>query len=235
MSLRTRWLAGVMSYFESATDETVLPLAAVRFFDDFLGTLDVTNTWTLRDTAGGAEAVVADAPGGAVALALTNANEVQLAGIDWGDQRTLCLDRDPVFEARVRFTVLPTGAVVACIGLCGDHNAAVNTVAESAWFRLDGSGAITVETDDTTHETSLVATGVTLVADQWTVLRIECDDAVALRFYIDGARVASATSFIMHTIAALALQPVVRIGKEAASADVGTMQVDYVKAWQDRS
>lgn len=235
MSLRTRWLAGVMSYFESATDETVLPLAAVRFFDDFLGTLDVTNTWTLRDTAGGTEAVVADAPGGAVALALTNANEVQLAGIDWGDQRTLCLDRDLVFEARVRFTVLPTGAVVACIGLCGDHNAAVNTVAESAWFRLDGSGAITVETDDTTHETSAVATGVTLVADQWTVLRIECDAAAALRFYIDGARVASATTFDLSQVAALALQPVVRIGKEAAAATVGTMQVDYVRCWQDRS
>jgi len=236
MSLRPRWLEGVLSYFESATDETVHTFAPVTFYDDFLGSaLDTAYRWTVRDTAGGVQTMAADAAGGEVDLALSGVNEVQLIGIDWGDQRTLCLNRDPVFEARVRFPVLPTGAVVACIGLCGDHNAAVNTVAESMWFRLDGSGAITVETDDTIHEQSLVATGVTLVADQFAVLRIECDDYESIRFYIDGTRVATGTTFVMHTVPALALQPVVRIGKEAAAASVGTLRADYVKTWQKRT
>jgi concanavalin A-like lectin/glucanase superfamily protein len=236
VSLRTRWLQGVLSWYESVTDETILALAPVWFCEDFLGAaLDTTFTWTLRDTAGATEALVADASGGILELALTSANEAQLAGVDWGNQRTLDLSKNPVVEARIRFTVLPTGSVVAVIGLCGDHNAAVNTVAESAWFRLDGSGAITVEADDTVHETSLVATGVTLIANQWTTLRIELDDASALRFYIDGARVAAGTTFNFSQVAALALQPVARIGKESAAATVGTLQVDAVKTWQART
>ncbi len=235
MSLRPRWFEGVLTWFESATDETTLTTAAVRFKDDFLGTLDVTNTWTLRDTAGGTEAVVADAPGGVVGLALDATNEVQLAGLDWGNQRTLTLNRDLLFEARVRFTVLPTGAVVACIGLCGDHNAATDTVAESIWVRLDGSGAVTVEHDDTVNTSTKVATGVTVIANQWITVRIECDTITACRFYVDGARVASGTTFDMSTVPALALQPVVRIGKEAAAASVGTLECDYAMVCQDRT
>jgi len=236
MSLRTRWLQNVLSWFDSTSDETILPLAAVTFVDDFLGTaLDTTNTWTLRDTGGATETLKADAPSGVLELALTATNEVQLAGVDWGNQRPLVLNQKVMFETRVRFTTLPTGAVIAVAGFCGDHNAAVDSVAESAWFRLDGSGAITVETDDTIHETSKVATGVTLTANQWALLRIECDQIGALRFYINGARVASATTFNMSQVAALALQPVVRIGKEGAATTVGTMEVDVVRCWQARA
>jgi hypothetical protein len=236
MSLRPRWLAGILSYYWSATDETILPVAPVRFYEDFLGkTFDTTNVWTARDTNSATEAVVASAPNGVLALTLAVTNEIELAGVDWGDNRTLTLNQHLVFEARVRFTTLPTGAVVAVIGLCGNHNAAVNTVAESIWFRLDGSGAITVESDDTAHEQSLVATGVTLIANQWAILRIECENTASIRFYINGTRVASGTTFRMDQVAALALQPVCRIGKEGAAATVGTMEVDYVKAWQQRA
>mgnify|MGYP001587477054 CR=1 FL=1 len=235
MSLRTRWFANALHWYDSASDETVFALSPVFFKDDFLGTLDVTNTWTLRDTGAATEAVVADAPNGVVALALDATNEVQLAGIDRGNQRTLTLNQDVFFEARVRFTVLPTGAVVACIGLCGDHNAAVNTVAESIWARLDGSGTITVESDDTVHEQSLIASGVTLVANQWVIVRIEIDNTASVRFYLDGVRVASGTTFDMSQVGALALQPVIRIGKEGAAASVGTLQLDYAICGQSRS
>jgi hypothetical protein len=49
-------------------------------------------------------------------------------------------------------------------------NAAVNTVAESIWFRADGNGQITVEHDDTSNETSKVATGVTVIKAEVDVL-----------------------------------------------------------------
>lgn len=239
MTLRAAWLTGLLMYKESSTDETVFPVAPVSFYEEFLGkAIDTVTVWTALDVSAAGlttPVLVADAPNGVVSLPLDATNEVQLAGLYWGDQRTLTLNQKLVFEARVRLTVLPTGAVVAVIGLAGDHNAAVNTVAESCWFRLDGSGVITVETDDTVHETTVVATGVTVIANQWVTLRIECDDITSVRFFIDGVRVAAATVFRMDQVAALALQPVVRIGKEGAAVTVGTLQVDYVRTWQKRS
>src|SRR4029077_11422906 len=102
--------------------------------------------------------------------------EAQLGGLDFADQRSFILNQGLIFEARVRFTVAATGSVVACVGLCGDHNAAVNTVAESIWFRVDGGLVWTVETDDTSNETSQVATGVTATLNAWNLLRIDCTD-----------------------------------------------------------
>jgi len=218
---------------ESTSGETVQLLAPVALVEDF-HQASLPSPWGTNDTGAATEGYVADAPNGVYALALTNANEAQLAGIDWDDHRPLVLNQCLAIEWRFRFTVLPTGSVVAVLGLCGDHNAAVNTVAESIWFRADGSGVITVETDDTSHETSQVATGVTLIADQWCIGRIECEDPSAVRFYLDGTRVASGTTFNMSQVAALALQPVARIGKESGATTVGTLQIDAAKIWQQR-
>ena len=235
MATRGSWFNQVLTYFENSTQERVLPVAPVVFYDDFLGNAINTVAWGTRDTAGGAAAVVADAPNGVLGLALDATNEIQLAGIDWADQRTLVLNQGLVFEARFRLSVLPTGSVVAVVGLCGDHNAAVDTVPESVWFRADGNGVITVENDDTVHETSQVATGKTLTTADWIIARIDCSDIADVKFFINGDRVAAGTTFNMSQVAALALQPVARIGKQAAATSVGTLQVDYVRAWQKRS
>jgi hypothetical protein len=235
MATRGAWYNQNLTYFENTTQERVLPLAPVMFYDDFLGNAIVAAAWGTRDAGAATEAVVADAPNGVVGLTLDATNEVQVAGIDWTDQRTLVLNQGLVFEARFRLSVLPTGAVVAVVGLCGDFNAAVNTVAESIWFRADGSGVITVENDDTVHETSQVATGKTLTTADWIIGRIDCTDITDVKFFINGDRVASGTTFNMSQVAGLALQPVARIGKEGAATSIGTLQVDYVRAWQKRS
>jgi hypothetical protein len=236
VSLRPTWLASLLRYVLSETGETIDYLAPVAFIDDFLGAaIDTTSRWSVRDTGAATEAIAVSQVSGAAGLVLDATNEVQLAGLDWANQRPLILNQKLMIEFRFRFTVLPTGAVVAVLGLCTDHNAAVNTVASSIWFRADGSGLITVETDDTVHETTQVATGVTLVANQWVIGRIECEDPAAVRFFLDGVRVAAGTTFNMNQVPTLALQPVMRIGKEAAAATIGTLQVDYVKIWQKRS
>ena len=56
-----------------------------------------------------------------------------------------------------------------------------------------------------------------------------------MKFFINDDRVAAGTTFNMSQVSALALQPVARIGKEGAATSVGTLQVDYVRAWQRRS
>lgn len=236
MPSRTRHENNLERFYDSSTQETLFVAAPVWFVEDFLGkAFDTTNIWTARDTNGADETVSADAGNGILSLALTNANEAQLAGYDWGDNRTLVLNQGLNIEFRFKLSVIPTGAVVMCLGLCGDHNAAVNTVAESIWFRADGSGAITVETDDTSNETSAVATGTTLINTDWCIARIDCTTITDVRFYINGTRVASGTTFNMSTVAGLALQPVMRIGKEAAATTVGTLLVDYCKVWMKRA
>lgn len=234
MSTKSRYIAGNLTFFDSASFEHLMPFAPVTFYDDFLGNALDTFKWGARDTAGGAEAVVADAPNGVIGLALDATSEIQLAGIDWADQRTLVLNQGLIFESRFRLSVLPTGAVIVVVGLEGDHNAAVDTVAESIWFRADGNGQITVENDDTAHETTKVATGVTLTTADWIVARIDCTDIADIKFYINGSRVAGGTTFNMNTVPTLALQPVARVSKGAATT-VGTLQVDYVRAWQNRA
>ncbi len=223
-------------YNGHATAEVV---AGVKWIDHFIGkALDTTNNWTALDTSAVGNttpALTADAEGGVLGIMLDATSEVQLSGISGGDQRNWTLNRGLNFEARMRFTTLPTGAVIFCAGLCGDHNAAADSVAESVWFRADGSGAITVENDDTVNETSKVASGVTFLVNEWHVLRISCDDYTSVKFFIDGAQVAAATVFNMSQVAALKLQPVVRIGKEGAATTVGTVEIDYVRCWQNLS
>lgn len=236
MSILSRYLTGILEWYDSATQERVLRAAPVAFVEEFLArAFNSTDLWGLRDTGGATEAVVTDGASGIMALTLTSTNEAQLAGIDFADHRPFVLNQGLIFEARVKLAVLPTGSVVAVIGLCGDHNAAVNTVAESIWFRLDGNGVVTVETDDTSHETSQIATGITLTTADWAILRIDCTDIENVKFYIDGDRVASATTFNMSLVAGLTLQPVARIGKESAAATVGTLHADFVRVWQNRS
>jgi hypothetical protein len=218
---------------------SVLPVSGVVFHDHFIGkAIDVTNTWTLIDALGGTETLKADQPGGVVELALTNAVEVQIAAMGMGDERCFTLNRGLVFEARCRFTTLPADAGIATIGLAGDHHATLDTVAESIWFRYDGSGAVTVETDDTVNETSKVATGITHIVNEWHVFRIDCSDYTDIKFYVDGNLVgstAASTTFTMAQVPTLQLQPYLRMGKAAAGTNLGVMEVDYVTVWQNLS
>ena len=239
MSIKGKWLSGILSFFESTTHNTVKPVAPVVFHDDFLGSaLDATTNWVLYDSGGAeTETLAASVASGAAALTLTAANGVELAGLYFGDQLPLVLNQGLCFEARVRFTVLPAVATTAVIGLCGATNPSIDAVAESIWFRWDFSGLITCETDDTAagHETSAVTTGVTLVANEWVILRIDCNDTASVKFYVNGQRVCSATTFNCSTAPAVDLQPILRLDKAAAAANLGVMQIDYVTIWQKRS
>ncbi|MGE0417690.1 MAG: LamG-like jellyroll fold domain-containing protein [Acetobacteraceae bacterium] len=235
MATRSRWLNQRLAFYDNVTQERVLPVSAVSFYDDFLGAALASSGWGTRDSGAATEALVANAANGVVGLALDATNEIQVAGIDWGNQKSLILNQGLIFEARFRFAVLPTGSVVGCVGLSGDHNAAVDAVAQSIWFRADGNGVLTVETDDGTHETSKVATGITVTTADWVIVAIDCSDPANVQFFINGNRVADGTAFNMSATPSLALQPVARIGKESAATSVGTMQVDYVRAWQNRA
>lgn len=238
MTTRARYHNDMLEYFESATQERVAIVGApVTYYDDFLGDGTLSTDWTLVDvsTAGDTTpALVADGANGMLRLKLDSTSEAQESGITWGDQRPLVLNQGVVFETRLRINTLPTLLSEVVFGLAGDKNADADTVAEGIWFKADGGGAIVAETDDGTTNNDDVATGTTLVADQFAIFRVDCTAATDIKFYINGARVASSTTFSANATPTLALQPYFHLAK-ASGAGLGIVDVDYVRIWQKRS
>jgi hypothetical protein len=238
MTTRSEWINGVLTFYDSGTFEQVKPLAACIFEDDFLGTgLRTTDTWTAIDTSAVGNTtplIAADVGNGVARFPLDVTSEAQESGFTFGNQRPFVLNRGLIFEARVALQTLPTLLSEAVWGLAGDTNAVADTVAESVWFKADGSGVIVVENDDTSNTNDDTATGTTLTATTFATFRIDCTTITDCKFYIDGARVASGTTFDMSTVPTLALQPYFHIAK-ASGAGLGVLDVDYVRVWQNRS
>ena len=234
----TRNIAGRTVIQDRTTFESLIPYVAVRQRDDFMGkAIDTTTKWTALDTSSAGlttPVLVANSSSGVVSLPLDATSEVQLTGLYQGDVRNFVLNQGLVFETRLALHTLPTGSVIFCAGLIDAHNATADSVGTSIWFRADGNGAITVETDDTTNETSKVATGVTVLADVYHIFRIDCSDPTSVKFYIDGAQVAASTTFDVSTVPTIALQQCVRLSKGAATT-VGEVYLDYTDCWQNRS
>jgi len=243
MPVRARNRNGMIEYFDpQQLHERVGYVAGVSFYEDFLGkAIDTTTTWTAIDVSAAGlttPVLIADSATagacGLVSLPLDATSEAQETGLTWGDQRTLVLNRGVIFEAVLALHTLPTLLGIGVWGLAGDKNAVADTVAESAWFRVDGAGAVTVETDDTVNETTKVATGVTLVADAFHTFRIDCTTPAAVLFYIDGNQVAAGTTFNMSQVPALKLQPYFHLAK-ASGAGLGEIYLDAVRCFQKRS
>ncbi|KKN24529.1 hypothetical protein LCGC14_0893910 [marine sediment metagenome] len=217
--------------------EAVLPAAPCVFVDDFLGrTLDLTVWQVLTISTNLTPAFVADQPGGVVQATLDSDNNAQDAGLYWLNQRAIDLKAGAVFDARVKIKVLPTGTATAVWGVAGNHNADKDTIAQSAWFRLDGSGTLKIETDDATNNNDDKATGDTLVADTWYQFRIDFTDISDVKFYLDGIQVGTGTTFDMSdlTDAGSIVQPYFMLDK-GAETSVGTMYIDVVRLWCNRS
>lgn len=250
MSTKSKYVGGNLTFFDSATFERVLPLAPVKFEDDFLwgagGLATIPNVsseengfpWTKLIVGAGPPTIgaVADAASGVMELALTNDSQAQDAMIYHSDQRAFSLKQGCIFEARVKFSVLPTTGVKAVLGLAGDHNLDKDAVTEHAWFGAAASAAMIAETDDTTNDNDDVSTGVTVTTSQWKIYQIDFRTIADVRFYINGASVATATTFDMSNLSdsEAVMQPYFSLDK-ASGTGVGTMQIDCVRIWSNRS
>lgn len=256
MSTKSRWGSapdthgiGHIEFYDDLYPAEGIPIAPLSLYDDFLqpslviplfGALESGADWSKQIVGTATVAGVANTPHGIVMCHLPAAAAQQAGVLDKGNELSFVLNQGLVFEARVCLHLLPTLSGRACVGLCSAYNQDCDVVASSVWFRWDVAtgGLITVENDDTAagHETSKVTTGVTVVANQWVVLRIDCTEITAVRFYIDGVRVAAGTVFNMDTAPALQLQPVARVDDTAAAdSSAGDVYVDYIRVWQRRA
>lgn len=238
---RSQYRSGIQTFYDDQQNhEVVHPMSPCRFQDDFFyKTLPTTDLWTAVDVSSVGNTtpvMVADGANGVARMPLDATSEAQESGLTWNDQRPLVLNQGLIFECALNLSTLPTLLSIAVWGLAGDKNAVADTVAESIWFRTEGNGVVTVECDDTTAGTTKddIATGTTLLSTTKSIFRIDCSVIADCKFYINGARVASGTTFNMSAVPTLALQPYFHIAK-ASGAGLGVMDLDKVAIWQRRS
>lgn len=247
---------GRQVFYDPATYETIHANFPISFSDDFLGyslqkyvaNENTTAPWRTTETnLNTAIGVKADEINGVVNLIVDSDDNAEVAALYWGDQESLSIERGVIFEARVAFSVLPTTGtetVQAVWGLAGGHNTTPDTIDCNAWFRLE-SGAQTMllwETDDNvvndddnaTSPNQILTAGT--MAVQGRIYMIDCTDTSAIRFYVDGILVG--VGDMRGLTAAIGnVQPYFCVSKAKSSANTGTgtMLIDYVKVWQDRS
>lgn len=232
---------GSLGYYDSATLETLDILKPVKFYEDFLGAagggpFDGTTNWNVVDVGDATEAISADSANGVFKLHLAATSEAEDAVLYMNDNKTFDVGSGLIFETRVNVAVAPGTGVCAVFGMAGNHNLAKDSVTEAAWFRLDASMAVKVESDDTTNDNDDIATGHTAVAGTYDIYRIDFTDLTDVKFYINGSRVASGTTFNMENLTAAEqqMQPYFSLDK-ASGTGLGDLDIDYVKIWQDRS
>jgi hypothetical protein len=226
-----------IDFYDNVSAETTVPMAPVVFYDDFVTTTGLgvaTNgaIWATKDTGGASEAAVADAINGQVALTLAVTDEKEEAGIYFGDQRCFLPGQGLVFETRVCVSVTPTLLADICWGMCSDYVEDIDATTSHAVFKVDGSTAVVCESDNNVTDTDDTATAVVAGTTTWRVYRIDLSDAADVKFYIDGNRVAAATTF--KVLVGTNLQPYFYAFK-STGAGLGTLLIDYCRVWQARS
>ena len=245
-SIKSKWENGLQRFYDSATDETVQVMAPLWFKEDFLGEEELVSEagsqgiWNTIDVGDATEAIVtgggAASMSGVFRLHIAATNEAEDAVLDWADNTSVSVLNDTQIEIRATLTTLPTTGVTAVWGMAGAHNLAKDSVAESAWFRLDASGALDVETDDTTNDNDDVSTGLTCVAGTYNIYRIDFSVISDVKFYVDGVRYATGTTFDMSNLTATEalMQPYFSLDK-ASGTGVGDLDIDYVAIWGRRT
>ena len=243
MGIACKWNwhnTGHQVWYDKSTFETLKTTYPLYFYDDFLGSaggsvFDGTEIWNVVDVNDATEAIVADSSNGLFRLHMHVTSEDEDAVLYHNDNRTFDIDNGLIFETKIDVATIPTLTTEAVWGMAGDHDLDNDTVAESCWFKLDGSGAVVVESDDAGTDNDDVATGVTVVPGTANIYRIDFTSLTNVKFFIDGVRVAASTTFDISTLtgATAMLQPYFDMNK-TGDAGLGDLDIDYVKIWSNR-
>jgi hypothetical protein len=162
--------------------------------------------WTIKDTssAGTPTYLCLTANGGAAKLLLDNTSEAQVVTLYQND----VLPYDLAQLQSVEFTVFVSGVdsvTTIVFGVASAQNDTADSVTINAWFRMQGSASTTAllcETDDGTSDLDDKSTGTTLAGTHKKCLIDFTNGLSDIRFYVDGARVAAATTFTLSSITA---------------------------------
>ena len=180
------------------------------------------NGWTAADTssAGTPTYLCITEDGGAAKLTCTSTSEAQIVTLYHNDVLAFDVRKIKMME----FIALVAGidsVTTLTMGLGSARNDTDDSVATNAWFRMQGSvstTAVVAETDDATTDNDDKATGASLAA-VYKKFVISFESGITdVRFFIDGERVAQATTFDMSALAAgLNVQPIFQIQKASGT------------------
>lgn len=138
--------------------------------------------------------------GGAQSIELTATNEAQC--IDLLSVDRFAVGANPIVEAIFRAPDAGSGAAVDFnIGFASATSTTdADAIAESAFIHIDGASTnINAECDDGTNETNATDTTVDITAGSAVANRVEiwidARDPSSLKFYVEGVRVLSGTTF----------------------------------------
>ena len=246
MTTRAQWRSSRLHFYDDVSLNLSEPIAPLVFEDDFFGAYTVIPDHAAPESGcpwvselvqtGGTPitVIVAGHENGVCQCALDNAGEAQSAEVYMADQRQFSVVNQTSIGIYARLVTLPTLLAEIGWGLFGDLAAGYDNITFGAFFTADGSGAINCHTDDDATPTE-AASGVTVLATEWHAYFIDFADITDVRFYIDGNRVAAATTFpYAATGGDAVLQPLFGCYK-SGGAGVGSIKVDQILIWSNRS
>ena len=244
MTTKAKYNAGVQTFFDSATFETVFAMSPLFFEDDFIGargTVFPTSAtagepWVKKIVGAAPPTVgaVANAAGGQVACTLTTDSQKEDAVLYFGDSLTFDVTKGLVFESRVNLSVLPSATGVQTVfGLSSAWIDGPDNASYYLEFGATANGAINMRSKDGVT-TSSVSSGTTVVAGDWHVYRIDATVLTDVKFFIDGSQVSTTGAISFAATGANAiLQPYVSCYKPSG-AGVATTVVDVLKVLSNR-
>lgn len=180
------------------------------------------NGWTIKDTSASGTPTYLNITedGGAAKLTLANTSEAEIVTLYQND--VLIYDLAKIHHLWWIAKVADIDAVTTLVlGLASAQNDTADSVATNAWFRMEGSAstsALVVETDDGTTNNDDKATGDSL-SSTYIKMLIDFERGLSdVRFFADGARVASGTTFDMSGVASgTNVQPFVQLQKASGT------------------
>lgn len=190
------------------------------------GTTPGMNGWTIKDTssAGTPTYVTATEDGGSFVATLASTSEAEIVTLYQND--ILMLDLAKLHQVWWIAKVSGIDSVTDLVlGVGSAQNDTEDSVATAAWFKIDGSAStsnLLAETDDGTNDNSV--TTATSLSSTYKKLLIDFSSGLSdVRFFIDGTRVASGTTFDMSDVSAgTNVQPFMQLHK-ASGTGVGAV------------
>lgn len=217
----------------------------VEYCEDFLGPQTLTaspansDQWDIADTSSaGTPTYTVGGVNGEATLAFDSQAEVQNICLFQSDVLNYDIDLLLHIELRVKVTAAVGGvldsATSVAFGLASARNDAIDSIASHASFRAIGSNAIVVETDDAVRDLDDKATGQSFVSGTYKKFVIDFTGGKSdVKFYIDGVRVATSTTFDMSSYTA-GFQPYCQLQK-TADANIDSVTIDYIKIVSKRA
>ena len=193
--------------------------------DDFRRAQSFTTTpgyngWTIKDTSAAGTPTYLCTSGVGAVLTLAATSEAEIVTLYQNDVLPFSLQDLVSIEWAAKVSGIDAVTTLV-MGLASAQNDTPDSVTTNVWFRMEGSASTTnlvTETDDNTTDNNDVATGSSLAT---TLRRGKIDFSNGLddvRFYVDGSRRSSATTFNMEAATdPTYLQPFVQLQKASGT------------------